>query len=152
MSYIVGNCIPVVSRHHRPQAFLTSLEYHTVGTIPKIPVERGREKKRSEESAFFIFFIDDEVPAAGGIYQYSNLLTYCNLYFAYYTEPVSPARESIMSSNYGKALFDFSPTAPNQLPLQKGESIEVLKHGPTGGWSHGRSTTGKLSHSDLTNV
>ena len=36
-------------------------------------------------------------------------------------------------------LFAFPGTGPNEMPLKLGETIEIVKRGPPGGWSKGKS-------------
>ena len=35
-------------------------------------------------------------------------------------------------------IFDFPGTGPNEMPLKLGETIDVIKKGPPGGWSKGK--------------
>ena len=50
---------------------------------------------------------------------------------------------SMLNRTVGRANFDFTPTASNQLTLRKGAMITVVQKGEPGGWSKGMDEQGK---------
>lgn len=49
----------------------------------------------------------------------------------------------------GRALFDYSAAAPNQISLKRGQTVRILSVGAAGGWSKGEEIgTGKLQAQD----
>ena len=44
----------------------------------------------------------------------------------------------------GRVMFDYAPTAANQLALRKGSMINIIQKGESGGWSKGIDDQGKF--------
>lgn len=53
---------------------------------------------------------------------------------------------NMLNRTVGRANFDFTPAATNQLALRKGGMITIVQKGEPGGWSKGMDEHGKLKN------
>ena len=50
-----------------------------------------------------------------------------------------PQPQPASTSLFAKVVFAFAGTGPNEMPLNAGDTVEVIKRGPPGGWCKGKT-------------